>query len=165
MKPLFLMGMMGCGKSYWGKELSRKTGLPQIDLDDLIIEQERASISEIFTHHGEAYFRRVESLYLREIDLGVTKIVSLGGGTPCYHDNMEYIKSKGKSVYLDVPIPVLVSRLRDKLIDRPLLQHKSAESLSVYLKEKLIEREPYYRQADVTLSFDNIDLKALEKIL
>ena len=110
---IIVLGYMASGKSTIGKEVSKKLDMNFIDLDVYISEQEKKSISEIFKIKGEIYFRKIENLYLKELlNNEGDFVLSLGGGTPCYANNMELIQSsKAKSIYIQASIPTLVTRL------------------------------------------------------
>ena len=120
---IIVLGYMASGKSTIGKEVSKKLDMNFIDLDVYISEQEKKSISEIFKIKGEIYFRKIENLYLKELlNNEGDFVLSLGGGTPCYANNMELIQSsKAKSIYIQASIPTLVTRLIKEKSTRPLV--------------------------------------------
>jgi shikimate kinase len=122
---IVLLGYMASGKSTIGREISKKLDMKFIDLDDYISKREKRSISEIFKVKGEIYFRRIESLYLSEIlNSKDNFILSLGGGTPCYSNNMDLIiNSEAVSIYIKAGIKTLVSRLTAEKNKRPLVQN------------------------------------------
>lgn len=147
---IVLMGYMGSGKSTIGKVLSLKKKTPFIDLDAYIEEKENLSIPEIFSSKGEIYFRKQESYYLEQVLTSNDNFVlSLGGGTPCYGRNLEFIKaSTAYSIYLKASIPTIFNRVRNSQEKRPLLDNFSDEKLTDYIGKHLFERAPYYEQAD-----------------
>ena len=113
----FLIGFMGAGKSTIGKYASRHNGLTFLDLDAYIVEQQGKEISAIFEEHGEAHFREVERKALEEvIDLPGDYLVSCGGGTPCFYNNMEWMNAKGITVFIDPAEEILVARLDRKSV-------------------------------------------------
>lgn len=153
------MGYMGSGKSSIASHLATTLNLPDIDLDQYIEEKEQRSIPEIFNTTGEIYFRKKEESYLRELlqDPKI-KILSLGGGTPCFGNNMEYIKrtSNTSSVYLSASIQTLTERLFNEKENRPLISHlKSKKELEDFIRKHLFERSFYYRQADLVIQTDD----------
>ena len=152
---IVLMGYMGSGKSTLGRLLGNELGYSFVDFDEYIEEKQRMSVPQIFDQKGEIYFRKLERQYLMEI-LGERgdQIVSLGGGTPCYGDNMGLIKkSSAKSVYLNVPVAELSARLWEARKHRPLLKHQDApEKLEEFVRKHLFERSFYYNQADIKIS-------------
>ena len=149
---IFLLGMMGCGKSYWATKLSRKLKLPKYDLDQLIESVEDRSIQQIFKETGEEHFRKMESIVLKWFADKDEFILATGGGTPCYHNNMEWMNKEGITIWLDEPVEVLVKRLMPALSQRPLIANLTEEKLKVYLGKKTQERRSFYQQAKFTLS-------------
>ncbi len=116
---------MGSGKSTIGNTLAVKLKLPFIDLDQQLEKQENMSIQQLFQTRGELYFRKAERKALAHlIDLSSPAVIALGGGTPCYFDNMErLIQSKHYSVYLKAAIPTLAKHLKKEKESRPLISH------------------------------------------
>src|SRR4029078_10045406 len=97
---IFLLGFMGSGKSYWGRQLSQKLLIPYFDLDEQIVNNEGASINEIFDKKGEEYFRLLEKDTLHIItESRESMIMACGGGTPCFFNNIEYMKQAGTTVW------------------------------------------------------------------
>lgn len=146
---------MSSGKSSLGKKLARLLEVDFIDLDNKIIEVEGKSISQIFNQNGEAYFRKIEAKMLSSITKNTQAVVALGGGTPCFGSNIEYINKVGLSLYLEVPVKVLLGRLKTKSKTRPLIANLTSEELSIFVKEQLKERSPFYKQADVIFFSEN----------
>lgn len=145
---------MGCGKSTLGKALAQKQKLRFIDFDAYLEENEKQKIAEIFEKKGEIYFRKQESKYLDALlKAEEDAVISLGGGTPCYGDAMERIKAAaGTSVYIQVPVAELASRLWSQRDHRPVLKHQDTpEKLEEFVRKHLFERSFYYNQADVIL--------------
>lgn len=152
MKPLFLIGFMGCGKSTWGRKLARISKLPFIDLDEKIVEETGMSIGSYFSEYGEVAFRQVESDVLKSVSGSEAAVISTGGGAPCYYDNMEWMNQTGITVYLELPAGVLLSRLVGKEgSKRPLLAGKTNDEILYFIEDKLAERRPFYEQAAVVV--------------
>lgn len=155
---IFLLGYMGCGKSLIGKLLSKNLQRDFIDMDTLIEEREKASISSLFQKKGEIYFRRLEKQVLKELINEKTEtIISLGGGTPCYGNNMELITNSGeaKSIYLQAGLDVLTERLFQEKENRPVISHlDEREQLEEFLRKHLFERSFYYNQSDLVIHTD-----------
>ena len=151
---------MGSGKTTVGKALSKETGLMFYDLDWYIESRMRKSVSQIFAEKGEEGFRKIEHNMLHEVAEFENVIISCGGGTPCFFDNMEYLNQQGDVVYLKATPETLYRHLLMAKIERPLLKGKTPEELIAYITEHLKEREPFYTKAkhtlDVTL-LDNYD--------
>ncbi len=154
---------MASGKSTIGREISKKLDMKFIDLDDYISKREKRSISEIFKVKGEIYFRRIESLYLSEIlNSKDSFILSLGGGTPCYSNNMDLIlNSEAASIYVKAGIKTLVSRLTAEKNKRPLVAELEDDKLVEFVAKHLFERRFFYEQASMTV---NTEDKSLEEI-
>ena len=104
---IFLTGYMGAGKTTLGKAFAREMNVPFIDLDWYIEERFHKSIRELFTERGEASFRELERNMLHEVGEFEDVVVSTGGGTPCFFDNMEYMNGCGQTVFLDVHPDIL----------------------------------------------------------
>lgn len=156
-----LLGYMGCGKSTIGKELAQIMGYVFIDLDNYIETKEGKSITAIFNDKGEVYFRKKENEYLKEILDTKNKIVlSLGGGTPCYGNNMDLVNSKTYSVYLNLSVDKLTERLYAEKEHRPLISHLNTQnSLNEFIGIHLFERSPYYLKAHANIKTDNLTVK------
>ena len=154
---VFLIGYMGSGKSTIGRKLAETLDFEYLDLDAYIETKEQQPISEIFKSKGEIYFRKIESQFLHEVSSMKKAIVSLGGGTPCYGDNMKLIRDMEHTViiYLKASIPSLVERLHDEKATRPLIAHlKTKDELTEFIGKHLFERSFFYTQADYTISVD-----------
>jgi shikimate kinase len=167
MKNIVLVGMMSSGKTTIGRILAKKLNYTFIDLDALIETDQNTTISKLFSEKGEHFFREIESKILKSLTINNRLVIASGGGTPCFHNNMEYIKSLGTSVYLDIPASALARRIKSHgKDDRPILS--GAESLQTLLQSKIDERAPFYHQADIhiqgELPIDNILTIILEVI-
>lgn len=165
-----LIGYMGSGKSTIGKDLATLLKYSFLDLDDLISEKENLSISDIFKTKGEIYFRRKEALYLKDvIDNSKNIILALGGGTPCYGNNLSLLLNNENVItfYLKLSIPNLAERLKKEQDKRPLISHlKSTEELQEFIGKHLFERSAYYSKAQHVISTDYKSQKdILEDIL
>lgn len=153
---IFLIGFMGSGKTHWAKILADRLKLQLFDLDLEIINQEKRSITEIFASSGEEYFRVKEREILEElIDNNTSMVLSCGGGTPCFLNNIELMKKCGTVVWLNTHVDVLLQRLLREKAQRPLLKNVDNDDLKGYIIRKLNERRMYYQQADVTIDNEN----------
>tara|TARA_R110000868_G_scaffold200317_3_gene447641 strand:- start:105 stop:611 length:507 start_codon:yes stop_codon:yes gene_type:complete len=159
--PIFLIGFMASGKTSKGQKLARKLNIPFIDLDQKIEEKENKTISGIFQNNGEKYFRQVEAEVLRSIPKHEKAIVAVGGGTPCFHDNMEYINSVGTSIYLKRSESRILGRLRQSKQKRPLVANLSDLELKAFITERLLQRSAYYEKATVIFNADDNQLSDL----
>ena len=144
---IFLTGYMGAGKTTLGKAFAREQGLSFIDLDWYIEGRYHKSIPQLFAERGEEGFRTLERNMLHEAGEFEDVVISTGGGTPCFFDNMDYMNSHGQTVFLDVCPDVLFRRLRVATQQRPILQGKSDGELRAFIDRALAERMPYYTQA------------------
>ncbi len=158
---IFLLGLMGSGKSFWKKELAAKLKLPAYDLDQLIEAVEEASIPEIFESSGEPYFRKAEARMLRWFGEKKSFVLATGGGAPCFHENMNWMNQQGITIWLDEPVSVLVERLKNETANRPLLKHLDEKGLYQYLEKQLAERTPFYSKASIRVMGNEINLKTL----
>ena len=154
---IVLVGYMGSGKSTIGRLLSKKLNINFIDLDDYIERQLEKSISTIFEEHGEIYFRKMEHNFVKELmNKKDSFILSTGGGTPCYSQNMEVINSKSINVfYLKLSIVALVERLTLEKEHRPLIKNIETAEMPEFIGKHLFERSFYYQQATNSISCDN----------
>lgn len=163
--PITLIGFMGCGKSTIGKQIAREKGMNFTDLDDYIQESSGESISNIFKHKGEKEFRNIESQCLREVLLIPDQVVALGGGTPCFLNNMEIIRTLSTSIYLQISPEGLTRRLIRSHNPRPLIRGKSKEELLEFINLELQKREEFYLQADYIIQSDQIQVDELLRLL
>ena len=164
MKNIFLIGMPSSGKSTLGKRIANALHYRFVDTDKLIVRQEGRSIADIFAQAGEAYFREAEQRVLRTFRPGSSLVVSTGGGMPCFHDNMTYINATGISVFLDVPVDILVRRiLAHAHEDRPL-NNPSDPELPTVLQNRYVTRLPFYNQANVIISGETTEEEVLRRV-
>lgn len=168
---IILLGYMGSGKSTIGYSLSKSLNMPCIDLDEYIEDKENKTIKMIFSEHGEIYFRKKERFYLEElINKDDSFILALGGGTPCYYDNMDLINnsSQTKSIYLKTDIDTLVSRLSDEKSKRPIIAgFTSDELLKEFIAKHIFERSYFYTKAQHIVNNVTLDksIKQIENLL
>lgn len=149
MPAIFLIGFMGSGKTTVGKQLASLLQYDFIDLDEVIEKNEHSTISGLFDEKGEAYFRDKESYYLKSLESSINRIISTGGGAPCFFDNMQWMNAHGTTVYLRASPKLLADRLRNERDHRPLLKGKSDEEVIRFIEHKLEEREKFYLSAKV----------------
>lgn len=144
---IFLIGYMGAGKTTLGKALARALHVPFNDLDWYIEERFHKSIPQLFAEHGEEGFRRLEQRMLHEVGEFEDVVISAGGGTPCFFDNMDYMNRQGQTVFLDVSPERLFSRLRNATQQRPILTDKTDDELCAFIGQALEQRMPFYSRA------------------
>ena len=163
---VFLIGFMASGKSSVGRKLANKLGLTFIDMDDYIVEKYNSTIRLIIYDKGMDAFREIEKQALEAIiNKYENAVISTGGGTPCYFNNMDLMKRSGVTIYLDVDIPTLVDRLMYAKKDRPLIWGKTREDLTVYAKELLGNRQGIYEQAKHKISGKSLKAESLVDLL
>jgi shikimate kinase len=130
------------------------------------VEKEQRSVSDIFAAEGEEYFRYKEMEMLEEL-VGKEEnfILSCGGGTPCFFNNIEFMKKSGKVVWLNTSVEVLKERLLKERMSRPLIREVNDEELKRFIIRKLSERKMYYEQADIMVNEESITLDELIRVL
>ena len=157
MTRIILLGYMGAGKTTIGKALAKELGIMFYDLDWYIESRMRRTVAQIFRDEGEEGFREIERNMLHEVAEFEDVVISCGGGTPCFYDNMDYMNAQGDTIYLQASPDVLAGHLRMGKVVRPLIAGKSDEELRQYIIESLKQREPYYTKAHHTLNVDLMD--------
>ena len=157
MKPLFLVGYMGCGKSTIGRKLAQRIGADFVDTDNRIEELEGAQVFDIFRYQGEGYFRKCERMVLEELVDEEAVVVSTGGGLPTWEDNMARMNEVGETIFLRRTAENIASRLspygRQK---RPRLRGLNDEELVEFMRRDMAVRAPYYEQARLVIDCDTL---------
>ena len=143
MNRIFIIGYMGAGKTTVGKALAKELNIEFYDLDWYIEARMRKTVKQIFDEQGEEGFRRIENNMLHEVGEFENVIVSCGGGTPCFFDNMDFMNRQGETVYLKATPEVLYGHLKMGKTVRPLLLNKTPEEVQVFIKEKLQKSEAF----------------------
>lgn len=163
---------MGSGKSFYAKGLSEYLHVPFVDLDQFIEEEQTISINEIFEKMGESAFRNLESVAIKQVyaDLlsrtaeeqdknRILGIISCGGGTPCFNENMEWMNKHGLTIWINPAEEIIWERLIKERQTRPLVASLAEVKLRDFIHQKLLERKPYYEKArsvinqpDITIS-------------
>jgi shikimate kinase len=162
---IFLIGFMGSGKSTAGRKLASQLNWSFIDLDEKIQKMEGMKIPDIFSMKGEPYFRKLETQALHELKLETNAVISTGGGTPCFGDNMDYMLSSGLTVYIRMTPLDLKKRLEGSAEGRPLLKEIDRKDLQKYITSKLAEREKWYSRAEIIIDSVNNDLSDLLSLI
>lgn len=149
---IILIGFMGSGKTHWGKQVAHRLQLPFFDLDEEVVKAENKSVADIFAESGEEYFREKEKEILETlVEENESLVLSCGGGTPCFFNNIDYMKKVGIVVWLNTQVDVLLQRLLKEKAKRPLIKDIDDDELRSYIIRKLNERRMYYEQADVVM--------------
>ncbi len=150
---------MASGKTTFGKALAKKTNMQHIDLDFYIEQRFHSTIRDIFANKGEAEFRRIESAMLREVGEISDVVISCGGGTPCFGDNMDFMNSKGLTVCLQASDDVIANRIIQAGNKRPLMAGKSKEDILLTINQHMEVRKPFYDQASIAISGNKLESK------
>lgn len=157
MKKIILVGYMASGKTEIGKLLSKKVDLPFFDIDHLIEDCLSKTVNEIFEEKGEVFFRNKEhEVFANKLKSNESFVLSLGGGTPCYANNQEFLQNKDViSIYLKGSIETLIGRLKISKEQRPLLKNLADEELTKFVAKHLFDRSFYYNHCKYTITIDN----------
>jgi shikimate kinase len=159
---IFLIGFMASGKSTVGKKLAKKLNLPFVDLDDYIEEKYNTTIRLLIYDKGMDKFREIEKESLETlINKYENIVISTGGGTPCFFDNINLMNNSGVTIYLEVDIHTLVDRLMYAKQDRPLIWGKSREDLTVYAEDLLDKRQNDYQKAKHIINGKDLKIDTL----
>jgi shikimate kinase len=164
-KPVFFIGFMATGKTWWGRAAAAQLKAPFIDLDRYIEEREGRTIPELFREHGEAGFRAIERARLHELRDRGACIVATGGGAPCFFDNIDWMNRHGSTLFLDTPVELIVERLKADKTERPLLRDLDEAGLRDFVVSLLEKRGPFYRQAAHVLDQSTRDAALLGEIV
>lgn len=164
-KSVYLIGFMGSGKTTAGKKLASRLGFSFLDLDNLIENKYRISIPTIFDKYDETVFRKIEHDTLKSVLKLKNHVISTGGGTPCFYNNMDLINHSGLSFYVKLSPKSLHDRLINSKKKRPLIKNKSQEELITYIQKELFKRELYYNQAKFIIKGENLNFEELIDII
>lgn len=160
---------MGSGKSTVGFQLNKEINVTYCDLDHYIENQLQESVNSIFKTKGEIYFRKIERHYLEKVlRTNSSLILSIGGGTPCYYDTMQYLNAlqNSKTIYLNTSVLELSKRLFDAQYSRPLLRHlKSLEDFQNFVGKHVFERSFFYNQANVSIKTDKKTISEVSALI
>jgi len=162
-KVLYVCGFMGSGKTTEGKRIAEEIGFDFMDLDDYIVNKYNQSIVNLFKDVGEEEFRNIETNALKECTQNHSKIlIATGGGTPCFNNNLEFMKSNGILIYLKLNEQELLIRLSKAKTNRPLIKDKNNDEMLLYIEHLLKVREVFYSQADIIVNGNNININLLK---
>ena len=161
---IFLIGFMGSGKTTLGKKLANILKYQFIDLDSCIEENEARTISQIFQEDGEDYFRNLERVYLHRLIEKEDVVISTGGGTPCFFDNMDKMNEHGKTIYINIHPKKLLPRLLSASNTRPLLSGIDEKGMLDYVFKTIRSREKYYYKAKIVVMGYKLTASKLEKL-
>jgi len=162
---VFLIGLMGSGKSFWAEKLSALLNIPVFDLDREIEKAEHKTVAEIFTEKGEAYFRGKENEVLKSFADKQSFLISTGGGAPCFFDNMDWMNKNGITIWIDEPLNIIARRLQKEKAHRPLIASVNDADLEDFLARMRDKRNAFYSKAQYQLTGSNISEKDFLKII
>lgn len=157
MQRIIIIGYMGSGKTTVGRALAHNLGLSFYDLDWYIESRMHKTVKQLFDEKGEAGFHLIERNLLHELAEFENIVISCGGGTPCFFDNMAYLNAQGDTVYLKATPDVLYGHLKMGKTVRPLLLDKTEDEVQTFISRQLSERETYYNKAKYTLDVNLMD--------
>jgi len=156
MKPIYLIGFMGSGKTTLGKKIAKYFNFNFIDLDEYIETKYNLSISSIFEKYGETYFRTIERDTLKELSEFNNTIISTGGGTTCYFDNISYMNNNGITIFFDEDIDIIYNRLLNDKNKRPLIANLSNSEIYKYITSTLDLRKKYYNNCKLKINSNRL---------
>ncbi len=163
---VFLVGYMGSGKSFLGEKIAKKLDFRFIDTDTYIEKMSEKSISSIFSEHGEAYFRKLETQAIHKISEMNNLVVATGGGLPCASRNMDILLKNGIVIFLDTNVKLLMLRLLSEKSKRPMIaKFDNQYDLNIFIKAHLSKRLPIYEKAHLSISISDDDLDFLNPLI
>lgn len=166
MNKIYLVGYMGAGKTTTARRLAQRLGWEVADTDALFEEKYKISVNDFFNKYDEPLYRKLESEVLKATEHLENVVVSTGGGTACYFDNMDWMNSHGLTVFLHISPKAAVDRVIHSRHKRPLAEGKSEEELTEFVNSHYASRMPFYEQARITVKSEDLDLEeAMRKIL
>ncbi|MBQ6726114.1 MAG: shikimate kinase [Bacteroidales bacterium] len=155
---IYLVGYMYSGKTTVGKRLARQLGYCFMDTDKVFEERYKISISDFFSRYDETAFRTLEHEILLSTAEHDNCVISTGGGTPCFHNNMDFILENGLSIYLEATESTILSRKAKSKKARPILESMSDDELRFFVKEQLDERRQVYKRARLRFDAENVSI-------
>lgn len=162
---IFLLGFMGSGKSHWGRLWAAAHNFNFIDLDEELVKQEQKTVAAIFETRGEDYFRQKETILLRSLTAQSNSIVSCGGGTPCFFDNMAWMNKNGLTIFLEATTQFILKNIKNEKDKRPLIKDKDDAEIIFFIDQKLKERQPYYSKAKIIFPAEDLNIDSIKKVI
>ncbi|MCR5659909.1 MAG: shikimate kinase [Bacteroidales bacterium] len=161
MNRIYIVGYMGAGKTTAARRLAQRLGWEVVDTDAMFEEKYKISVNNFFNKYDEPLYRKLESEVLKETENLKNTVISTGGGTACYFDNMEWMNQHGLTVFLRISEKAVVDRLLHAKRKRPLAVGKSEEELIEFVAQHYTSRLPFYEQAQITVKSENLDVDGL----
>jgi len=156
---------MGTGKSHWGRIWAARHRYRFVDLDEMIEQHEGRSVLQMFEQQGEDYFRQKEAISLRNTEHFQPVIVSCGGGTPCFFDNIHWMNTYGLSILLQSDPSTIMRNILLEQDKRPLVKNFNEAELLFFIEQKMKERTASYQQAKIHLSIDELSETTIDHIV
>jgi shikimate kinase len=156
---------MGTGKTHWGRIWAQRHQYQFLDLDEMIEKEENRSVLQIFEQQGEDYFRQKEAISLRNTEHLKPVIVSCGGGTACFFDNIHWMNEHGLTILLQSDPLTIMRNILSEQVKRPLVKNLNEAELLFFIEQKLKERAVHYNQAKIHLATEGLDEKAIDHIV
>ena len=158
MNRIYIVGYMGAGKTTAARRLAQRLGWEVADTDDLFEEKYKISVCDFFNKYDEALYRKLESEVLKSTEILENVVVSTGGGTACYFDNMEWMNQHGLTVFMRISPQAAVDRVVHSRHKRPLVEGKSEEELTEFVNKHYASRIPFYEKARITVKSEDLDV-------
>jgi len=165
MNRIYLVGYMGAGKTSAAKRLASRLNWKVVDTDDLFEEKYRISVDDFFQKYDEPLYRKLESEILKSTENLENTVISTGGGTACYFDNMDWMNLHGLTVFMRISPAAAVDRVLHSHHKRPLARGKSEKELTEYVNWHYASRMPFYEQARITVKSENLDIEHLLQLI
>ena len=165
MGKVYIVGYMGAGKTTAARRLAQRLGWGVADTDALFEEKYKISVNDFFNKYDEPLYRKLESEVLKSTESLENVVVSTGGGTACYFDNMEWMNQHGLTVFLRISPQAAVDRVIHSRHKRPLVEGKTEEELTEFVQRHYTSRLHYYEQAQITVKAEDLDLENLIEMI
>lgn len=162
---IYIIGYMCSGKSSISRRIASRIGYEQCDTDDLFEEKYRICVNDFFEKYGEDYFRKFESEILKKTEEMHNVVVSTGGGTPCFFDNMQWMNENGTTVFVKISPATACNRIKTAKRKRPLVYGKDEDKLTQFIENHYNSRLPFYEQAHITVKGENFDIDEVINLL
>ena len=165
LKRIYLVGYMGAGKTTAARRLAHRLGWETVDTDALFEEKYKISVCDFFNKYDEALYRKLESEVLKATESLESTVISTGGGTACYFDNMEWMNQHGLTVFMRISPQAAVDRVIHSRHKRPLVEGKSEEELTEFVNRHYASRMPFYEQAKITVKSEDLDVEGMMNLI
>lgn len=165
MNRIYLVGYMGAGKTTTARRLAQRLGWEVADTDAMFEEKYKISVCDFFNKYDEDLYRKLESEVLKSTESMENVVVSTGGGTACYFDNMDWMNRHGLTVFMRISSTAAVDRVLHSRHKRPLAEGKSEAELMEFVNQHYASRLPFYEQAQITVKSEDLDLDDLVRRL